>query len=136
MTPAGEAETDGARVACGFQRGQESRGRAACGDTAALRHKPRPLHALPVLAFDHARIIAAARACLIDRIDQSPLALALLPQRFTLTRLQKVCEAVAGRTIDKRNFRRSILGRGWIAEAGEMERGRFRPAMPYEAAAP
>jgi hypothetical protein len=42
-------------------------------------------------------------------------------------------EAVEGQPLDKRNFRRSILARGWISETGEMERGRQRPAMLYEA---
>lgn len=86
---------------------------------------------LPELAFDHKDIIAAARRALIARLDREPLALALLPPRFTLTQVQKVYEAVEGAPLDKRNFRRSILGKGWISETGEMERGRQRPAMLY-----
>jgi len=51
---------------------------------------------LPKLAFDHPEIIAAARQALIARLDREPLALALLPPRFTLTQLQKVYEAIEG----------------------------------------
>lgn len=87
---------------------------------------------LPGLAFDHRDIIRAARQALVARLDQEPLALALLPARFTLTTLQRVYEAIEGRDLDKRNFRRSILARDWIRETGEMERGRQRPAMMYE----
>jgi 8-oxo-dGTP diphosphatase len=87
---------------------------------------------LPKLAFDHRDIIRAARQALIARLDRDPLVFALLPARFTLTQIQKVYEAVEGQPLDKRNFRRSILARGWIAETGEMERGRQRPAMLYE----
>lgn len=93
--------------------------------------KWHPLSRLPKLAFDHDKIIRSARATLSDRIDREPLALALLPVRFTLTHMQKVYEAVRGMEIDKRNFRRSILAKGWIEETGEMERGRQRPAMLY-----
>lgn len=89
---------------------------------------------LPPLAFDHGEIIAAARRALIARLEREPLALALLPPRFTLTQLQKVHEAVEGIALDKRNFRRSILAKGWVRETGDMERGRQRPAMLYTAA--
>ncbi len=53
------------------------------------------------------------------------------PEHFTLTQIQKVYEAILGTPIDKRNFRRSILSKGWIAETGVLERGRQRPAMTY-----
>jgi 8-oxo-dGTP diphosphatase len=86
---------------------------------------------LPKLAFDHRDIIRTARQALIARLDREPLVFALLPARFTLTQVQKVYEAVEGQPLDKRNFRRSILSRGWISETGEMERGRQRPAMLY-----
>lgn len=89
---------------------------------------------LPKLAFDHPEIIAAARQALIARLDREPLALALLPPRFTLTQLQKVYEAIEGHPLDKRNFRRSILAKNWIRETGDMERGNRRPAMLYEGA--
>lgn len=87
---------------------------------------------LPKLAFDHHDIIRTARQALIARLDREPLVFALLPARFTLTQVQKVYEAVEGQPLDKRNFRRSILARGWLQETGDMERGRQRPAMLYQ----
>ena len=92
------------------------------------------INRLPKLAFDHRDIITAGRQTLGDRLDRQPLALALLPPRFTLTQVQKVYEAVEGQPLDKRNFRRSTLTKGWIRETGEMERGNRRPAMLYERA--
>ena len=86
---------------------------------------------LPDLAFDHATIIRVARAALIAKLEREPLALTLLPSRFTLTQLQKVHEAIGGEPLDKRNFRRAILAKGWIRETGELERGNRRPAMLY-----
>jgi 8-oxo-dGTP diphosphatase len=87
---------------------------------------------LPKLAFDHKDIIRAGRQELIARLDREPLVLSLLPTRFTLTQVQKVYEAVGGQPLDKRNFRRSILSKGWITETGDVERGRQRPAMLYQ----
>lgn len=86
---------------------------------------------LPQLAFDHREIIAAGQRALSAKLDREPLALALLPPRFTLTQLQKVYEAIEGQPLDKRNFRRSILARDWLTETGQMERGNRRPAMLY-----
>jgi len=87
---------------------------------------------LPNLAFDHMDIIRAARHALASKIEREPLVFALLPSRFTLTQVQKVYEAIEGQPIDKRNFRRAILAKGWIDETGAMERGNRRPAMLYE----
>ena len=87
---------------------------------------------LPKLAFDHNEIILAARQALTVKLDREPLVFAMLPSRFTLTQIQKIYEAVEGQPLDKRNFRRSILARGWIRETGELERGNRRPAMLYE----
>ena len=89
---------------------------------------------LPDLAFDHQAIATAARRSLMSKLDRDPLALALLPPRFTLTQVQKVYEAIEGQPLDKRNFRRSILAKDWIKETGELERGNRRPAMLYESA--
>jgi len=43
----------------------------------------------------------------------------LLPRRFALTELQKVYEAVLGRPLDKRNFRKKILALGLVEPVGE-----------------
>jgi 8-oxo-dGTP diphosphatase len=88
---------------------------------------------LPKLAFDHGNIIKTARQALVAKLEREPVVFALLPPRFTLTQAQRVYEAVEGQPLDKRNFRRSILAKEWIRETGEMERGRQRPAMLYEA---
>ena len=66
----------------------------------------------PALAFDHDRIVADARRRLAARVRAEPLALALLPARFTLSELQAVHEAAEGGPLDTRNFRR------WVRSAG------------------
>jgi 8-oxo-dGTP diphosphatase len=86
------------------------------------------------LAFDHKTILTDALQKLRQRIDEAPLTLAAMPARFTLAQLQAAYEAIKGRQLDKRNFRKWVLERGWFEETGEFQRGRQRPAMLYSAA--
>ncbi|AOL93863.1 NUDIX hydrolase [Porphyrobacter sp. LM 6] len=84
------------------------------------------------LAFDHAAIIAAAHARLKGKLDYVPLALALLPELFTLRDLQAVHEAIMGVSFNKPAFRRRMIDTGWIAATGEREtETNFRPAELY-----
>lgn len=92
-----------------------------------------PVMDLPAaLAFDHAAIIAAAHDRLKGKLDYTPLALALLPERFTLRDLQAVHEAITGKSLNKPAFRRRMIDTGWIESTGERETATsFRPAELY-----
>ena len=47
--------------------------------------------------------------------------------------MEQVNEAVLGEALDKRDFRRRVVGLGIIRETGEFEKvGAHRPAMLYE----
>ncbi|MFM7377037.1 MAG: NUDIX hydrolase [Erythrobacter sp.] len=84
------------------------------------------------LAFDHAAIIAAGHARLQGKLDYTPVALALLPERFTLRDLQAVHEAILGKPLNKPAFRRRMIDTGWIEPTGEREAvTNFRPAEFY-----
>jgi 8-oxo-dGTP diphosphatase len=84
------------------------------------------------IAFDHAAIIAAAHARLKGKLDYTPLALALLPELFTLRDLQAVHEAITGGSLNKPAFRRRMIDTGWIEPTGERETATsFRPAELY-----
>jgi len=88
---------------------------------------------LPELAFDNQRIIAYAEQRLRNKLEYTNVAYSLLPQRFTLTQMQRVYEAIIGEEMDKRNFRRRVVGLGIVRETGEASRGgAHRPAMLYE----
>jgi 8-oxo-dGTP diphosphatase len=90
------------------------------------------LEALPPLAFDHAHIVRTARARLLEKLEDPATAYRLVPAVFTLSDLQRVHEAILGVAIDKRNFRKKILGQGFIEETGEKRQcGAHRPAMLY-----
>jgi len=58
------------------------------------------------LAFDHARIIEAARGRLQEKLHTPTLGIPfrLVPQHFTLTELRRVYEAVFGRPLEPRSF--------------------------------
>lgn len=92
------------------------------------------INALPSpLAFDHAAILDYAVASLRLRLQADlNLAAALVPKRFTLTKLQEVCETISGDSLDKRNFRKWVLSTGLVAPTDEAMRGAHRPALLYE----
>ena len=84
------------------------------------------------LAFDHDAMIDLAIRRLRGKLDWSPVAFALLPERFTLRALQDVHEAILGRPLNKPAFRRRLIDSGRIAATGERETGAsFRPAELY-----
>jgi 8-oxo-dGTP diphosphatase len=70
--------------------------------------------ALPELAFDHERIVRTARERLRTKVRYRPIGFGLLGDTFTLTELQTVYEKILGRPLDKRNFRKKILGYGFV----------------------
>ncbi|MBN9494178.1 NUDIX hydrolase [bacterium] len=94
------------------------------------RHRVRELERL---AFENERILAYAQERLRNKLEYTNVAYSLLPRRFTLTRMQRVYEAILGETLDKRNFRRRVVGLGIVRETGQTEKtGAHRPAMLYE----
>lgn len=84
------------------------------------------------LAFDHRTIIQAAHDRIRGKLDYAPIALALLPDLFTLRDLQKVHEAITGISVNKPAFRRRMIDTGWIEATGQRETDTtFRPAELY-----
>jgi 8-oxo-dGTP diphosphatase len=80
------------------------------------------------LAFDHDVILAAALARLRAKLRYEPIGFEMLPERFKLSQLQSLYEAVLGRSLDKRNFRKRFLAMDLLVQAGA-ERG-----VPHRAA--
>ena len=88
---------------------------------------------LPKLAYDHADIIHYAHDRLKAKLTYTNAIHAFLPEKFTLTELQSAYEAILGRDLDKRNFRKKFLGLDLIHETDEMKRdGAHRPARLYK----
>ena len=79
------------------------------------------VEAVPDLAFDHPHILATALARLRGKVRYEPIGFELLPARFTLSQLQHLYEVVLQEPLDKRNFRKKILGMGLLVDTGELQ---------------
>lgn len=85
------------------------------------------------LAFDHSEHLAVAVRKLRAKVTADVLPLHLLPEKFTLTELQKVVEAIVGHPLDKSSFRRRLKDSRDLVELDEYVRGAQRPAQLFRA---
>lgn len=84
---------------------------------------------LPKLAFDHRVIIEYALRRASYKLEYTNAVLAFLPRKFTFAQLQAAYEAVWGKKLDKRNFRKKFLALKLVKPAGKKISGtRQRPA--------
>jgi ADP-ribose pyrophosphatase YjhB (NUDIX family) len=74
------------------------------------------------LAFDHDRILAVALERLKGKVRYQPIGFELLPPQFTLSQLQRLYETVLESPLDKRNFRKKILGMDFLVPLDEVEK--------------
>ena len=96
-----------------------------------------PVAEPPDLAFENGSIVSYARRRLQAKLGYSNVVYSLLPERFTLTQLQQVHEAVLGRALDKRNFRKRILSMDFLEATAEVQQLRaHRPARLYRFSRP
>lgn len=87
------------------------------------------------LAFDHDAQLAIALKTLRMKVDRHALPLHLMPEQFTLTDLQRTCEAILGRPLDKGVFRRRIRESQTpvLVSVDKTFVGAHRPAQLYRA---
>ena len=91
-----------------------------------------PVDHLPELAFDHREIVDYAMERLRGKIEYPDIVARLVGDRFTLSQLHDVYEAIAEEDIDLANFRRKMLASGLLEDTGDKLRvGRNRPATVY-----
>ena len=100
--------------------------------TDAAEAKWFPMDALPPLAFDHGEILEYALERLRYKLDYTTVGFQFLPKSFTLSELQEVYEAILGKKLDKRNFRRKIELLGILRPTDKWRRGGRRPAQLHE----
>ncbi|HTR35218.1 MAG TPA: NUDIX domain-containing protein [Bryobacteraceae bacterium] len=86
---------------------------------------------LPHLAFDHRRIVEYAHRRLRNKLDYTNVGFELLPDKFTLPELQQVHEAILGKELDKRNFRRKIVQMGIVRPLREWRHTGRKPAQLF-----
>jgi 8-oxo-dGTP diphosphatase len=80
------------------------------------------LSKLPKLAFDHSNIVKTAIQRLKGKVLYQPIGFELIEEKFTLTQLQALYESILEISIDKRNFRKKILGMGLLKALDEKEK--------------
>lgn len=84
------------------------------------------------LAYDHNEIVAVALGRLGSRLQSTTIARHLVAGAFTLPELQQVYETVLRVRLDKRNFRKKLIGDGIVKATGEQTRAAVgRPAELY-----
>ena len=92
-----------------------------------------PIDDLPPLAFDHKEIIDYTRARVRLSLKTCPVAYQLLKEKFTLTEMQRVYELIMGKKLDKRNFRKKVLGTEGLITLDEFTKASSkRPARLYQ----
>lgn len=86
---------------------------------------------LPKLAFDHSKIVKMAIQRLKGKVSYQPIGFELLNEKFTLSQLQALYEAILETSIDKRNFRKKIVSLGILKALDEKEKNVAHKAARY-----
>ncbi len=95
------------------------------------------VYELPPLVLDHEQIVRMAHRRLAAKLRYSTIGLQLMPRSFTLSAVQMVYEAILREQLDKRNFRKRLLGMGCLEKTGhEVREGNHRPARLYRLKSP
>ena len=93
------------------------------------------------MAFDHDAHLKNAVNVLKRKVERHALPLQLMPEQFTVTALQRTCEAILGHSLDKSVFRRRLKPdpdkrpehESDLVKVDAKELGRQRPAQLYRA---
>jgi len=106
-------------------------------DEVTIVHKKEnvdwyPVNKISNLAFDHEEIIKNARRALQIKLQNEPIGFEMLPEKFTLSQLQKLYEVVFGVEFDKRNFRKKVAKMKYLIPLNEKQKGvAHKPARFY-----
>ncbi len=88
------------------------------GDDAA-KAQWFPLDEVPPLAFDHDLMLREAIKALRRHIHFEPIGFELLPEKFTMTQLQRLYEVILNVKFDRRNFCNKMLKLGILTQLDE-----------------
>ena len=75
--------------------------------------------AVPELILDHGEILSKALETLQMELNLMPVGYNLLPEKFTISDLQKLYETILDRKLDRRNFLRKITAIGILTKLDE-----------------
>lgn len=94
---------------------------AARASTDARDARWFSLDDIPDLAFDHQQIIDVALERLRGKVRYRPIGFELLPEKFTLSQLQRLYEIILEQKLDKRNFQRKVNRMNILIDTGEVQ---------------
>ncbi len=77
---------------------------------------------LPSLIFDHNQMVADAMHILKQKAAIQPIGFNLLPEKFTLPKLQCLYEAIYQTPLDKRNFRKKLNSMDLLEKLNEKDK--------------
>mgnify|MGYP001619903490 CR=1 FL=1 len=86
---------------------------------------------IPILAFDHKKILSYALKRLKWKFEYTTVAFSLLPKEFAISQIQKIYEIIFDKTFDKRNFTKKILSLNILEEKGIKKEVSYRPPKLY-----
>ena len=89
------------------------------------------LDAIHDLAFDHNTILNKAIERIRGKIRYQPIGFELLDTRFTIPQLQQLYEAILGKSLDRRNFRKKIISTGLLNQLNEKQQNVAHKAAFY-----
>jgi len=91
-----------------------------------------PVNEVKSLAYDHLNILEKALSHLRYKLRHEAIGFELLPDKFTLSQMQKLYEAVLGTQLDKRNFRKKVSQMNYVVPLKEKQKGvAHKPAQLY-----
>lgn len=77
---------------------------------------------LPELLFDHREMVDMAVERLRYKAAFHPIGFELLPEKFTISQLKKLYDAIYGKEMDKRNFSRKIMSTNLLVKLKEKQK--------------
>ena len=100
------------------------------GDDAA-KAQWFPLDSVPPLAFDHEMMLRMAIKELRRQIHFEPIGLELLPEKFTMTQLRHLYEAILNKKCNHRHFSTEMLKTGLLTQLNETKAANNKATSLY-----
>ncbi len=90
-------------------------------DSDAKRAEWFPVDEIPELPFDHREIFDTGFKKLKIKVRHEPVGFNLLPEKFSITELQRLYEATLETKFDKRNFRKKLAKMNLLIDLEEKQ---------------
>jgi len=91
-----------------------------------------PLNQLPQMPFDHNRIVEESLEEIRRWIEHDPaIVFELLPNKFTISQLHRLYEAIYAKKLDIRNFHKKVAAMDYLLQLNEKQEGVSHRAARY-----